>query len=1022
MASFTKGDHVRYIDGREGTITGETQPGFWEVEFGNSDTNYCEEDYLELLPSHETPEEKFKNRHYAGCEALRRAINRHRLSGDLTNILYAVENKTAKYLPHQFIPVLKFLSSSSDRLLIADEVGLGKTIEAMYIWEELRARENARRLLVVAPAVLREKWKKDMKKFFDIDAQIVSAQNGSMTQDSLLSKLVANQEYFGYKPFALIVSLEGLRVAKELRQYVKTRGESDVKLFDLVVIDEAHYLRNPDTESFRTGRELRDATSNLLLLSATPIQTSVHNFFNLLRLLAPTEFSNYDAFLDQIARNINRVRLANALEGNKTQSDILEALSKAIKSSEDTNSDLFREIELFAHSLDNKEDSKERERTRFKLIRRLKSDYFYDRYVSRMRKRDVDENRAIRHVATINFQLSETELAFYEQVSDYLHKQDVDEGLFNSFRLIARQRQLASCMPAALRTWRGVFPGTNEEGGENDFGEYASRDFWPSPSTDSVPMPKFENINLARLEAEDSKFNSFVKELRTILNDNPKEKVVVFSFFRGTVLYLVEKLEQYGISCTFILGGVPADEKTERIDRFRETDISVLVSSEVGSEGIDLQFARYEINYDLPWNPMRLEQRIGRIDRIGQTSHDLYIFNACTDGTIEGRILGKLYGRIKVFQDVIGDLEEVLGEKISALELEVFRNRSRYRTKEEEDRLIQQFEQALVIKAKLSEEISLQAGMLTRYQQFVLDGINETRRNHRLVSAVEMQDTIMGFLHRNYPGSSLQNDIPNSGMSLLLSPNARSDFSKFLEDHPQYSSTNLNVSIAGVPCRFGPVEPGFRGETISVRHPLVKWIVSQWAGEPDACAVSIRKQDLDDNIAPGRYVFLVHRWESKGVRNENELHFALCKCGEGILIPPQEAERLIGCVLRAGTELETKFDEQTITDMDISALESVKTDMFNQFSRFKTDHEGYNESMFNERTKYVESVYKTKIANQEAAIQRLKEEGRPTHMQEGTIRKLEEEHSAKLKTLEENRRPRITFSNVACGIVSVTEE
>ena len=128
----------------------------------------------------------FQDGEFLSISDFRRRMYKYRMSGELTNMMYSMDNSVAEFLPHQFIPVVKFLESYTDRLLIADEVGLGKTIEAMYIWEELKARKNAKRLLVVVPAVLRDKWRGDMRKFFGIDAHIVSAQGNGVAR-SLLS-------------------------------------------------------------------------------------------------------------------------------------------------------------------------------------------------------------------------------------------------------------------------------------------------------------------------------------------------------------------------------------------------------------------------------------------------------------------------------------------------------------------------------------------------------------------------------------------------------------------------------------------------------------------------------------------------------------------------------------------------------------------------------------------------------------------------------------------------------------------
>jgi SNF2 family DNA or RNA helicase len=155
-------------------------------------------------------------------------------------------------------------------------------------------------------------------------------------------------------------------------------------------------------------------------------------------------------------------------------------------------------------------------------------------------------------------------------------------------------------------------------------------------------------------EAGDTKYRSFSTAIRDHLRDNPSEKIVVFAFFRGTLAYLKRRLEADGIPSASIVGGMATqvvdnrqvDAKTAEIDRFRSPEgPNVLLSSEVGSEGIDLQFARMVFNYDLPWNPMRVEQRIGRIDRMGQENKTIIVGHFATEGTIDDRILNRLYER-----------------------------------------------------------------------------------------------------------------------------------------------------------------------------------------------------------------------------------------------------------------------------------------------------------------------------------------------------------------------------------------
>ena len=198
-----------------------------------------------------------------------------------------MNNSATEFFPHQFKPVMKFIESTTGRLLIADEVGLGKTIEAMYIWEELIARENSRRLLIVCPAVLCDKWKNDLYNYFSIESEIVKAKD-------LLDNIKQAVSQPLKKHFALITSLEGIKYKEKVNVFLDNSPRAKLdefleelaasnkdEVFDLVIIDEAHYLRNSETASFKTASKLRDNAKNLILLSATPIQTGEENLFSL---------------------------------------------------------------------------------------------------------------------------------------------------------------------------------------------------------------------------------------------------------------------------------------------------------------------------------------------------------------------------------------------------------------------------------------------------------------------------------------------------------------------------------------------------------------------------------------------------------------------------------------------------------------------------------------------------------------------------------------------------------------------
>ena len=231
-------------------------------------------------------------------------------------------------------------------------------------------------------------------------------------------------------------------------------------------------------------------------------------------------------------------------------------------------------------------------------------------------------------------------------------------------------------------------------------------------------------LDLQFLEDSDSKYKELRKFLHNQLEENFSEKFVVFAYFRGTLQYLKHRLAQDNIQSVLIMGGM-GDEKKEILQSFSRPDgPSVLLSSEVGSEGIDLQFCRFLVNYDLPWNPMKVEQRIGRLDRLGQQAERIVIVNLVVNDTVEDRILYRLYERISLFETTIGNLEEILGEMTSHLILELLQP-----SLNEEDREKKAEEVALAIlnRKQQQDDMEQKAINLIGFTDYILEHISDSR-------------------------------------------------------------------------------------------------------------------------------------------------------------------------------------------------------------------------------------------------------------------------------------------------------
>ena len=335
-ATFHAGMRVRLKSNpaRTGVLSGETtgNPASprWQVIFPER-TEFVPGLALEPVPAEGgNPYSDMRQLRFGRSRDVRSALTHARLGGRLADLIYSLYTTNTDFYAYQFKPVLSFLDSPSRGLLIADEVGLGKTIEAGLIWTELRSREDARRLLVLCPAMLREKWQQELSERFGVQAQLCSAEETV----KVLEQAAGNSR----ASFAIIASMQGLRsvcdssdedddegtLAARMRRIAED-GAGDTLPLDLVVIDEAHYMRNPDTMTARLGRLLRRMTENLVLLSATPVHLRNADLFHLLNLVDSDTFPHEWSFDQALEENAPLVELKDMLLQGQPDTDAITA-------------------------------------------------------------------------------------------------------------------------------------------------------------------------------------------------------------------------------------------------------------------------------------------------------------------------------------------------------------------------------------------------------------------------------------------------------------------------------------------------------------------------------------------------------------------------------------------------------------------------------------------------------------------------------------------------------------------------
>jgi superfamily II DNA or RNA helicase len=456
-------------------------------------------------------------------------------------------------LRHQIETARKVLKQFRGRVLLADEVGLGKTIEAGLVMKEYLLRGMVETVLVLVPAALVGQWREELGSKFDI--QCATTQDAALRRDP--------DRFWGEK--RLIASLALARLSEHAEQLLS-------RSFDLVIVDEAHQMRDRSSRSYKLVDGLNKRF--LLLLSATPVQNDLTELYNLLTLLKPGIF-----------RGLKEFRAAYTVSGRPRQPANPESLRELMRAAMIRN-------------------------TRAALALKLPR----------------------REAITIRVDGSESERDAYEELMQAVRGLPAEDNRRLHRLAIRHLLGAAGSSPAAARA---------------ALSRFAAR----HPDTPAW----------ARLAQQWAAVGIGAKDttLLGLLRRYPSEKKVVFVHYRDTLNHLAELLAHEGIGFARFDGSLSGTEKDATIEQFRER-VPVLLSTESGGEGRNLQFCNTIINFDVPWNPMTIEQRIGRIDRIGQ-QRDVFVFNLVTRRTLEEEVLHLLDEKISMFELVVGEVGAILG-------------------------------------------------------------------------------------------------------------------------------------------------------------------------------------------------------------------------------------------------------------------------------------------------------------------------------------------------------------------------
>ena len=1033
---FERGMQVRLIadPGRIGSIVSDTAKvmgvrRYWRVRFTDN-TSWHPENALEAVEDQVAdPLELLIQGKFGRARDLRGALTHIRLSGRLANLIYSMETTNTDFYAYQFKPVLSFLDSPSNGILIADEVGLGKTIEAGLIWTELRSRFDARRFMVLCPAILREKWKSELQNRFGIRSEIKS---GSEVFEALREIRQGT-----LSDVAIVASLQGLRPPRDYHEGTARNAPRarlatfleehayEEPLLDLLVIDEAHYLRNRETMTARLGRLMKAVSEHLVLLSATPVHLRSEDLFNLLNLVDEDTFNQPRVFDDMLESNEPVLIARDYIQsGDITRDHLLTLLRDA------QESPMLRDSRQLATLIDTcpADDELSDIAVRSRLAARIESINLLGRVITRTRKRDVQEWRVTREAVPEAVSMTDAERHLYETVTqivrEYCGTRDAHEG----FLSVMPQRQMTSSMPAALRAWQSRAQDRQvplEEELYEDMGLLAdSEQIAIGPLVSTLVARVGEMGDLGQLWQEDSKYQRLLEMLGPYLKANPFEKIVLFAYFRPTLQYLSERLQQDGIT-NVVLSGAQSDAKQEILEHFgRPSGPSVLLASEVASEGIDLQFSHVIVNYDLPWNPMKVEQRIGRLDRIGQQFSKITIWNLFYDETIDARIYRRLYERLDLFRRSLGDIEAILGDEIRRLTLDLMQGQL---TPEQEEQRIEQTQLAIENTRQQEETLESQASSLIAHGDYILNQVKAAKDLGRTISKDDLYNYVRDFLNTHYTGCQLQQLATGDLVfEIELSAKARVDLDEFLRLFRLQGKTRLGAP-GKVRCVFENKVGGRitgNGEVINQFHPLIQFI-SHAIKDSDSVyhpVVAIKLSAFDLPTAPkGRFLFFVDRWSISGLRDIETLLFLVKHLDTGEYFSDDDlAEQLVTIAARHGEDW-----LEAVVEVDPTAVEREVHDCYDVCL---TRYDNYVSRIEAENHDRADIQSKALLAHKDSALVSLRavrdkhvvaDRDQLVKATDGRIEQLKARIDQQLKKIASNRHIAHSRAEVVIGVLEV---
>lgn len=940
--------------------------------------------------------------------------------------LYSLNTAKIDFIPHQFRPVLKFIHSDRPRLLIADSVGVGKTIEAGLILRELQARRDINSVLIICPKplVAEQKWEMEMRRF---DEEFTSI-NGEEFRYCIHELDMEGEWPDKYKMSILPYSLfdeKNIYGSKAGRNRSLGLMDVDPPKFDLLIVDEAHHIRNTATYSYKAVSRFIDNAEAVLFLTATPVQLEYDDLFVLLNLLRPDLVIDKNTFYDMAEPNeyINKASMLIRNQKDNWQEKSLDEVNNACYT--DWGKKVFFDnpkVKEIRESLDQENISVSE---RVDLITEVENLHTFSNVINRTRRRDIGEFTIRKSVTVIaNFTtkqriLHDEVLNVINDILSIVHFTDNTKFMMTTIR-----RQTASCLFGLIPMLKEIL----NRHVPNLYGYDMYDDYMYDDRNESTSIfGEEKNVTQIKRRIED-----ILKMAEKLPKDDPKldkmlsiveakqheekNKIMIFSSFRHTLNYLYQNLIDKNIRIGMIHGGVPDEERRQLRQRFNsdqtpkdsEEALDILLLSEVGTEGLDFQFCDCMINYDLPWNPMRIEQRIGRIDRNGQTSESVSIYNMIIPGTVDADIYERCFLRIGVFQQSIGDCEEILGEVTSELHkivgnFDITEEDRKERIQQMTDNKIRLIKERQGLEDKQKDLFGLRVPK-DNFKKELEDATNHWLTAESIRKLVNCylknrlltdQEYILGekSLKTLRLSETARLTIYNDLKQLDLK---RNETNRRWEKWLKYGDQHITITFDSESSKENP-----KVQLVSITHPLVKQAANFFKGNNKIVTGLKINTKL---FRPGEYPFAIYQWRLSGIREDLQLQPVASN---------RELNKLLFDLIKDAVD----------TDHDIT----LSRDMLEKIEYIH--HEIWEDALVEHRSKtyetikYKEASLKTSHAARIATLEdqlKQSEDQRYINMTQGKIKHASNDFEYHMNELQEAKgRIDIFFDLLAYGVLII---